>query len=532
MISKTHVPPNYKNRSAIFFALLLSLLIHVNVSWAATSIPFTVTMSEAVNVTGSPRIVLDVDGTTRYATYNAGTGTASLTFTYAATAGDLDLDGINIASTSVDLNGGAITDLNGNALTNLTFTPPANMASVFINYPSLSMDFIYDADGRFTVNGTVYNDLSSFLTTSGGTFARASTASYYNSAGTLQTAASGTPRFDYDPATLTAKGILIEESRTNLFRRSAEIDVAPWGTSNSTISANTTTAPDGTVTAEKLVENASTGNKEFYQVVSTTSGATYIATIYAKAAERTQVRFNSTAGSSVFILTGSGSAAAGGSNTPSIQLINNGWYRLQISFPASGTSETIYFTLINGGLSNYTGDGSSGVYVWGAQLEQAAFPTSYIPTAAATITRLGDKLTVPSALWYNNTHGTMDAEFTTFGSTGSQTVWTLDPRLQLRQNTAGGNILAANGFSLGGMGYWLGVPANQLTKTSMSINTGNAAFVINGAVFSSTTTMTLGTPTSLEVGYYNTGEQLNGHIQKMKYYPLNASSAQMQLLTQ
>lgn len=193
MISKTHVPPNYKNRSAIFFALLLSLLIHVNISWAATSIPFIVTMSEAVNVTGSPRIVLDVDGTTRYATYSAGTGTASLTFTYTATAGDVDLNGIGISSTSVDLNGGTVTDLNGNPLTNLTFTAPANMASVNVNYPSLSMDFIYDSDGRYSLNGMVYNDLTSFLTAAGGVFTRASTASYYNSAGTLQTAASGTP---------------------------------------------------------------------------------------------------------------------------------------------------------------------------------------------------------------------------------------------------------------------------------------------------------------------------------------------------
>lgn len=184
--------------------------------WATTSIPFTITMNEAVTVNtggGTPRIAVNVGGITRYASYNAGTGTSTLTFTYSAQAGDLDLDGVTLSS-PLDLNGGTITDLNGNPETDLTFSVP-NTSGVKVDYPSLSMDFVYDADGRYTLNGTAYNDLSSFLGAAGGTFTRNSAATYFDSSGNIQTAAINQPRFDYDPVTHTPKGILIEEARTN-----------------------------------------------------------------------------------------------------------------------------------------------------------------------------------------------------------------------------------------------------------------------------------------------------------------------------
>jgi hypothetical protein len=83
---------------------------------------FTVVFSEAVNVTGTPRLQLTIGSTTRYATYLSGTGTSTLTFRYTVQAGDLDTDGIAVAS-PINLNGGTIKDTNGNNAA-LTFTPP------------------------------------------------------------------------------------------------------------------------------------------------------------------------------------------------------------------------------------------------------------------------------------------------------------------------------------------------------------------------------------------------------------------------
>jgi ELWxxDGT repeat protein len=83
---------------------------------------FTVVFSEAVAVTGTPRLVLTIGSTTRYATYLSGTGTSTLTFRYTVQSGDLDSDGIAVAS-PVDLNGGTIKDVPGNDAV-LSFMPP------------------------------------------------------------------------------------------------------------------------------------------------------------------------------------------------------------------------------------------------------------------------------------------------------------------------------------------------------------------------------------------------------------------------
>lgn len=274
---------------SVLIGIGLVSLIAPSCAFAATSVPFTINMSEAVTVTGTPRIAVDVGGVTRYATYTSGSGSAALVFTYAMVAGDVDLDGVSLSS-PIDLNGGTITDLNGNPQTDLTFTVP-NTSGVKIDYPSLSMDFIYDADGRYTLNGTAYNDLTSFLGASGGTFSRASIGTYFDSSGTLQTASSGSPRFDHDPVTHAPKGMLIEEARTNLFTRSSEFDNSAWAKISSNLTANAITAPDGTMTADKLASAANTNQHYIYQG-SLTLGTSYTISVYAKAAEETNFSLN------------------------------------------------------------------------------------------------------------------------------------------------------------------------------------------------------------------------------------------------
>jgi hypothetical protein len=95
------------------------------------NLDFTVVFSEAVAVTGTPRLQLTIGSTTRFATYVSGSGSASLLFRYTVLSGDLDTDGIAVASTSIDLNGGTIRDLPGNNAV-LTFTPP-NTSGVLVD---------------------------------------------------------------------------------------------------------------------------------------------------------------------------------------------------------------------------------------------------------------------------------------------------------------------------------------------------------------------------------------------------------------
>ncbi len=97
----------------------------------AQNLDFTATFSEAMTVSGSPRIALNIGGVTRYATYLSGTGTGSIVFRYSIVSGELDADGIG-SSSPIDLNAGAITDIAGNAPASLAFTAP-NTAGVLVD---------------------------------------------------------------------------------------------------------------------------------------------------------------------------------------------------------------------------------------------------------------------------------------------------------------------------------------------------------------------------------------------------------------
>ncbi|MFA7275765.1 MAG: hypothetical protein WC043_03070 [Pseudobdellovibrionaceae bacterium] len=494
---------------------------------AATAIPFTVTMSESVTVTGTPRIVLDVGGNARYATYSSGSGTSSLTFTYSATAGDVDLDGIGVSSTTLDLNGGTVSDLNGNAISNLTFTPPANMGSVFINYPSLSLDFVADSDGRYTLNGTAYNDLTSFLTATSGTFTRASTATYYDSSGTLQTAASGAARFDYDPVTHVAKGILIEESRINYLRASAAIDDAAYwnktGTVAPIITANAALAPDGTMSAEEIDLTPATDTRP--NQVNSMSGAlnqnaTYFS-VWLKA--KTAPGTISLAG-----------RRADGVIISSTVNVTMDWQRFTMTIPAStGASSSLVYV-------GHRGFGGTclNYYAWGAQLEIGTFITSYIPTTTATVTRALDNLTIPVGAWYNASTTTISGNYSSFAVNGYSTriaslndgtssnvfqIADSSGGIILAQKAIGGSILNSSGPTY--------VP-NISYKIAGAMDSSSGPLAVNNTLYSNTNAGLPPGITRIQIGNQNGGSLLNGWISQLKYYPTRVSDIQLQLLTQ
>jgi len=223
----------------------------------------------------------------------------------------------------------------------------------------------------------------------------------------LVVAASGEPRFDHDPDTLECKGLLIEEQRTNLLTYSEEFDNAAWTKSRSSISANATTAPDGTSTADKLVEDTTASSTHQFADSFTPSASTsYTTSVYVKAAERSIFEIAYSTG-----LTGSNervqfnlgtesvSTTAGTPDASSLTFVGNGWYRCSFTCTASGSpsSTSVTFFSNDGTGISYTGDGTSGIYVWGAQLEAGAFPTSYISSTETFTSRAS------TATYYDST---------------------------------------------------------------------------------------------------------------------------------
>jgi hypothetical protein len=276
------------------------------------------------------------------------------------------------------------------------------------------------------------------------TFTRASGGTHFNAQGLLVTAGDNRPRFDHDPVTGQSLGLLVEEARTNLLLRSEEFDVSPWGPTRASITANVTatTAPDGTNTADKVVEDTTASATHIIaQAVSYTSGVTYTISIYAKAAERTAFNLRASTQSTFpgeAILDLAAGTVMNVNGTGGIVPVGNGWYRCSVTATASanGTTGTGLY-IRNGGTLSYTGDGTSGIYIWGAQLEAGAFPTSYVRTVDAQATRAADVASITGSNfsgWNNAAGGTILARYSAGGWKTNNTPPT-DP-LNLRKDVS------------------------------------------------------------------------------------------------
>lgn len=161
----------------------------------------------------------------------------------------------------------------------------------------------------------------------------------------------------------------------NLLTYSEQFDNAAWNKVRASITANATTAPDGSVTADKLVENSDNNSHNASQTKALSANTTYMISVFAKAAERTQVAVQTAnvgnwAASVIAVFDLSSGAVIGGSGT--ISSAGNGWYRCSITatFGASSAFGGINIFPASGGSHVYAGDGTSGVYIWGAQINE------------------------------------------------------------------------------------------------------------------------------------------------------------------
>jgi hypothetical protein len=190
-------------------------------------------------------------------------------------------------------------------------------------------------------------------------------------------------------ATRTNSAGVIERTPWNLLQQSEMFSNAVWTKVNSTISIDATLAPNGTMTADKLVEDTSTSEHNVRQDYSTTVTGSFFVSIYAKAAERSFLQFVSSAAfvsSRVnFDLTNGTVTAQGVGVTGTIESAGNGWWRCIVSATSSG-SGTIrtQWNLITSGtaarVESYTGNGTSGIFIWGAQLVEGTDAKPYFAT--------------------------------------------------------------------------------------------------------------------------------------------------------
>jgi hypothetical protein len=346
------------------------------------------------------------------------------------------------------------------------------------------------------------------------------------------------PRLDYDPVTLAAKGLLVEELRSNLFLRSAEFDDANWQKqAGATVTANTTVAPDGTTTADTVNNVNGVASVAIFQTV-TVPAVPHTYSFWVRAGTTSSILFGvfqtAFVTGTATVISGPGSISGTAAITLS-GLSTTQWTRVSFTFTPTNTVGTYYI---------YPETATSGtgknVIVWGAQLEAGSFATSYIPTGAATATRNADVASVSTNQFpYNATEGTLVISADTYDvGSGAGIIASLSAGLTSNSVLVG---LFSNKTTLsatvGGSPQAFLQPSG--TVSTNTVFKAGGAFGTNSFIASSNGTLSIEDPagslpagvTTLGIGIISSTIPINGHIRQITYLPRKLSASELQART-
>lgn len=226
---------------------------------------------------------------------------------------------------------------------------------------------------------------------------RATSATRVNSLGLIENIASNVARLNYDGS---CPSILLEPQRTNLVTYSE--DFSFWGitelnTSGTPPYINQGISPNGTLTADKIIPNIVNSVHRYINTnpVIPVASNYYTFSVFMKKNDFDYCFFreniNGTYENTFFNLASVGTGTIGAGRTAIIKDYGNGWIRCSVTSIATSTSISIGIGVSNANNSiSIIGDNVKFNYIWGAQLEQGSYPTSYIPTVASTVTRNAD----------------------------------------------------------------------------------------------------------------------------------------------
>ena len=409
------------------------------------------------------------------------------------------------------------------------------------------------------------------------TYYRTGPASFVNEFGKVVLVGDNAPRFDHDPTTRECKGLLMEVTRTNQMIYSSDIttDVSQntgYSVSNGTVTGDQTTAPDGTTTADQFA--CDTSNNLHRVSIYFTSGqisnsTAYTFSVFVKANgyDKLHIRYGGynadnhglgydLSDGTTFAGKFDGTSSLSAVTSSSMIAYPNGWYRCTFTFTtasdaASGSAGIFYYVSNSESTTNFAGDGSSGMYFWGAQMEVGNFPTSYIPTYGRIATR-GNEHAVIDGEDFNDFYNTSESSVLAVGTMqrpaadqgqlnilhigddnedghgvfrehGTKDVWY---HIRNGNSTPSGGNLNPSGF-----GDW---DAGEEARIALAFKDGDQAISVNGgnqitaAVTSNYPTANI---TKMWIGSHGNGSYFEGHIQRIAYYPKQLTDNQLNTLT-
>jgi len=379
------------------------------------------------------------------------------------------------------------------------------------------------------------------------TFSRSSIGTYVDENGIIQTATADTPRFDHDPTTGESLGLLIEESRTNLFPISE--NYTSWNVYN--IATKTT---DGTtiagLTAVKLTSSVDTnalfleGNNATF-----TANTTYTTSVYHKPGNLDgfwfEIRFYAGGGTPrVFFdsTTETWSADSGTFNgqpwsVKSQKVESNAWRHSITFYIATDTAGTARIGALGPVNSTNVSTGDYG-YIAAPQIEAGSFPTSYIPTTGTALTRSADVASITGtnfSSWYNQSEGSFYYEGAAHNNSlnGVRFVSGTHPRSFLNSGSAGNNNVGSydgtNSVGLNG-----GINWQDGTKAAVSWSSATRTITKDGQVpYTAVSNQHNIAETQVYLNRSSNGTSiLSGTISRLTYFPERLPDSSLQTMTQ
>jgi len=476
------------------------------------------TVSTALNTPATTKLVLTTPGNFDFLTSVGDANTNNITTVY----GTLDISGTNNTLKSTTLTTGATATSGtitgtwelaaGSSLdtSNGTFNSSAEGLTASVSRPKIRPSVIFDFANSRTLDPRI-------------TFVRNTIGTYYNEEGILKTAVAGQPRFDYDPVTGVSNGLLLEEPRTNQLTFSATFETTGaakvWtDTSIDRTLDSGVIAPDGT-TAIKFAALAA--NATVAISGSVTTGPVY----------RTfSVWLQRVAGTGIISIT-----------------MDNGtnWY------PVTITSTLTRYTFTNSTSDNRVAikiaTSGDSIIMWGAQLEDGAFVTSYIPTTTLAVLRNSDDAYVDGnnfSSWYRSDEGTLIVSHSataidisaTVNDYGAATIANINTSsvmsLRCSSNGSGSLVYDAYGTSASLTQFnFTGLTTstvNSVVTHALSYKANLCAYSYDGTV-AETDNLAIITSSMIRLNIgNNAGAQT---IARFAYYPKQLTNAEIQSIT-
>jgi hypothetical protein len=385
------------------------------------------------------------------------------------------------------------------------------------------------------------------------TFTRSSGGSYVGADGLIKYAGVNEARFDHDPETGESLGLLIEESRTNLTTQSENFSDAAWTKTRATINENVIVSPDGNQTADEILCNLtggfngrvtrsiSIGNNYYTISFHAKKGNTdwLMITIEMGGAGGRRCWYNLSTGK-----IGGNISAFGGvwDFETKMEDVGNGWYRCSITVNVTTGSGTLsYYAMCPNNNLNANSNSGNSIYIWGAQLEVGAFPTSYIPTQGSTRTRAADNASITGknfSEFYNQSEGNFTSSVSFYTNNSTSYIWQVGGGGANRMLSSGRvnaeswGLLVIDDKAI--FSVILTNPYNKgKNKWSSSYSNKNFYTIQNGINFKKAAVANVPkVDERLTIGsYVNIGNYLNGTLARLTYYPKALSPSNLQSLT-